>query len=153
MEGVTETKCGEETEEMIMQRLTHLGIHPIYNHQIKTLLWMPTSACWQEPDIALSWALPILTNTEVDAHSHPLDYIFKLPFLLFISLLCFNKIYMRPIYTFDNFKIYKVINTQTCIKSSIMRGILWYYCFLCFEKHEVSNEAILTSTVIGWNKS
>jgi hypothetical protein len=33
MEGVTETNCGVETEEMIIQRLTHLGIHPIYNHQ------------------------------------------------------------------------------------------------------------------------
>jgi hypothetical protein len=29
MEGVTETKCGAET----IQRLLHLGIHPIYNHQ------------------------------------------------------------------------------------------------------------------------
>jgi hypothetical protein len=26
-EGVTETKCGVETEEMTIQRLTHLGIH------------------------------------------------------------------------------------------------------------------------------
>jgi hypothetical protein len=32
MEGITETKCGVETEEMTIQRLTHLGIHPIYNH-------------------------------------------------------------------------------------------------------------------------
>ena len=45
MEGVTETKHGVETEEMIIQRLTHLGIHPIYNHQTQTLLWMPTTAC------------------------------------------------------------------------------------------------------------
>ena len=45
MEGVTETKCGVETEEMTIQRLPHLGIHPIYNHQTQTLLWMPTSAC------------------------------------------------------------------------------------------------------------
>jgi hypothetical protein len=42
MEGVTETKCGAETEEMTIQRLPHLGIHPIYNHQIQTLLWTPT---------------------------------------------------------------------------------------------------------------
>ena len=27
MEGVTETKCRVETEEMTIQRLTHLGIH------------------------------------------------------------------------------------------------------------------------------
>ena len=32
-EEVTETKCGVETEEMTNQRLLHLGIHPIYNHQ------------------------------------------------------------------------------------------------------------------------
>jgi hypothetical protein len=30
MEGVTETKCATENEEMIIQRLPHLGIHPIY---------------------------------------------------------------------------------------------------------------------------
>jgi hypothetical protein len=35
-------------------------IHPLYNHQTQTLLWMPTRACWQEPDIAVSWeALPV----------------------------------------------------------------------------------------------
>jgi hypothetical protein len=33
MEGVTETKFGAETEEMIIQRLPHMGIHPINNHQ------------------------------------------------------------------------------------------------------------------------
>jgi hypothetical protein len=45
MEGVTETKCRAETEEMTIQRLPHPGIHPIYNHQTQTLLWMPTRAC------------------------------------------------------------------------------------------------------------
>ena len=45
IEGVTEKKCGAETEEMTMQRLTNLGIYPIYNHQTQTLLWMPISAC------------------------------------------------------------------------------------------------------------
>jgi hypothetical protein len=39
------TKCGTETEEKSIQRLPHLGIHPIYNHQTQTLLRMPTSAC------------------------------------------------------------------------------------------------------------
>jgi hypothetical protein len=29
MEGVTETKCGAETEGMTIQRLPHLRIHPI----------------------------------------------------------------------------------------------------------------------------
>jgi hypothetical protein len=38
MEGATETKCGTETERMTIQRLPHLGIHPIYNHQTQTLL-------------------------------------------------------------------------------------------------------------------
>ena len=41
MEGVT--KCGVETEGMTIQRLTHLEIHPIYNHQPQILFWMPTS--------------------------------------------------------------------------------------------------------------
>ena len=45
MEGVTETKCGAETEGKAIQRLPHLGIHPIYSYQTQTLLWMPTSAC------------------------------------------------------------------------------------------------------------
>jgi hypothetical protein len=54
MEGVTETKCGAGTEEIIIQRLPHLGIHPLYNHQTQTLLWMPTCRCCQEPDIAVS---------------------------------------------------------------------------------------------------
>jgi hypothetical protein len=41
MEGVTETKFGAEAEERTIQRLPHLGIHPIYNHQTQTLLHMP----------------------------------------------------------------------------------------------------------------
>jgi hypothetical protein len=52
--GNTETKCGAETEGKIIQKLPHLGIHPIYRHHIQTLLWMPRSACCQEPDIAVS---------------------------------------------------------------------------------------------------
>ena len=42
MEGVTEKKYVVETKEMTIQRLTHLGIHPIYSHHPQTLLWMPT---------------------------------------------------------------------------------------------------------------
>jgi hypothetical protein len=38
MGGVTETKCGGETEGMTIQRLSHLGFHPIYNHRTQTLL-------------------------------------------------------------------------------------------------------------------
>jgi hypothetical protein len=36
MEGVTETKCEAETGGMTIQRLPHLGIHPINNHQNQT---------------------------------------------------------------------------------------------------------------------
>jgi hypothetical protein len=42
-EGDTDTKCGAETEGKSIQRLPHLGIHPIYNHQTQALLWRPTS--------------------------------------------------------------------------------------------------------------
>jgi hypothetical protein len=45
MGGDTETKCGAETEGKIIQRLLHLGIHPIYSSQTQTLLWMPKRAC------------------------------------------------------------------------------------------------------------
>ena len=45
MEGVTEANYGAETEGMTIQRLPHLEIHPIYNHQTQTLLWIPTRAC------------------------------------------------------------------------------------------------------------
>jgi hypothetical protein len=38
MEGVTETKSEAETEGKTIQRLPHLGIHPINNHQNQTLL-------------------------------------------------------------------------------------------------------------------
>jgi hypothetical protein len=44
MEGVTETKFGAEPEETTFQRLPHLGIHPINNHQTQTL-----GRCQQEP--------------------------------------------------------------------------------------------------------
>jgi hypothetical protein len=54
MEGLSETKCGTETEGMTIQRLPHLGIHPIYKHQNQTLFWISTGACWQEPDIVVS---------------------------------------------------------------------------------------------------
>jgi hypothetical protein len=40
MKRVIETKYGAETEGTTLQRLSHLGIHPIHNHQTQTLLWM-----------------------------------------------------------------------------------------------------------------
>ena len=68
MEEVTETNFGVETEGMAIQKLPHLGIHPI-NY----------CRCQQElADRILIKLSPerlcqALTNTEVDAHSHPLD--------------------------------------------------------------------------------
>jgi hypothetical protein len=51
-EGNTGTKSGGETEGKV-------GIYPTCRHQTHTLLQMPRSACWQEPDIVVSWeALP-----------------------------------------------------------------------------------------------
>jgi hypothetical protein len=38
-------KCRADTEEKVIQRLSHLGIHPIYSYQTQALLWMPRSAC------------------------------------------------------------------------------------------------------------
>jgi hypothetical protein len=45
MEGVIGTKFRAEPEGTTIQRLPHLGIYPINNHQIQTLLQMPTRAC------------------------------------------------------------------------------------------------------------
>jgi hypothetical protein len=45
MEGVTKTKFGAKTEGKTIQRLSHPGIHPIYNHQTQTLLHMPERFC------------------------------------------------------------------------------------------------------------
>jgi hypothetical protein len=53
-EGVTETKFRAENEGMTIQKLPHMGIHPINNHQTQTLSQMPTRACEQEPDMAVS---------------------------------------------------------------------------------------------------
>ena len=56
----TETKDRAETKGKTIQRWLNLGIHHIYSHQTQILLWMPRSACWQEPDIAVSWEdLPV----------------------------------------------------------------------------------------------
>jgi hypothetical protein len=45
MEGVTETKFRAEMEGRIIQRLYHLGIHPINNYQTQTLLHMLARFC------------------------------------------------------------------------------------------------------------
>jgi hypothetical protein len=69
-----EIECRSETEGKAIQRLPHLGIHTIYSYQTQRLLWMPRSACLQEPDIGSSerpWQS--FTNTEADARSQLLD--------------------------------------------------------------------------------
>jgi hypothetical protein len=63
--GNTETKCGAETEGKDIQRLSLLGIHPIYSRQTGTLLWMLGSTCSQEPNNNC-----LLKDS---AHSQPLD--------------------------------------------------------------------------------
>jgi hypothetical protein len=45
MEGVTETKFGAEMKGWTIQRLSHLGIHPIISHQTQTLLHIPARFC------------------------------------------------------------------------------------------------------------
>jgi hypothetical protein len=52
--GNTETKCEAETEGKDIQRVPHVGIHPIYIHQTQTLLWMPRPVCCQNPNIVAS---------------------------------------------------------------------------------------------------
>jgi hypothetical protein len=61
--GNTGTICVAETERKAIQRLSYLGTHPINRHQTKTLLWMPRSVCWQEPDTAVSWE--VLTEPDI----------------------------------------------------------------------------------------
>jgi hypothetical protein len=45
MEEVTEIKFRAEMEGRTIQKLPHLEIHPIYNHQTQTLLHMPARFC------------------------------------------------------------------------------------------------------------
>jgi hypothetical protein len=40
-----EVKYRAEAEEKAIQRLPHLGIHPIFSYQTQILLWMPRSVC------------------------------------------------------------------------------------------------------------
>jgi len=45
MGGNTGTKNGTETEGKAIQRLHHLGTHPIFSYQTQSLLLMSRSAC------------------------------------------------------------------------------------------------------------
>jgi hypothetical protein len=44
-QGDSSEKYQAETEGKAIQRLSHLGIHPIFSCQTQTLLWMPRNAC------------------------------------------------------------------------------------------------------------
>jgi len=54
MGGNTGTNSRADIEGKAIQRLPHLGIHPLCSHQTQSLLLMTRSACWQEPDMAVS---------------------------------------------------------------------------------------------------
>ena len=49
-----EIKCRAQTEGKVTQRLSHLGIHPIYSYQTQTLLWMQEV----HADRSLIWLSP-----------------------------------------------------------------------------------------------
>ena len=75
MRANMDTQCGAETEGKTIQRLPQLRIHHIYSHQTQTLLWMQTSACWQEPDVTVSLEdLPVPDKYQRLALSQPLDW-------------------------------------------------------------------------------
>jgi hypothetical protein len=42
-----------------------------YSHQTQTVLWMPTSACWQKPVIAVSWEAPTVPDKYIGGCSQP----------------------------------------------------------------------------------
>jgi hypothetical protein len=73
MEGVTETKFRAEIEEITIQRLLHLGIHPINNHQTRHYFkYQQELADRSLISLSTERLFQCLTNIEVDAHSHPL---------------------------------------------------------------------------------
>jgi hypothetical protein len=51
--GNAGTENGAETEGKAIQRLPHLGIHPICRHKTQTALLMPKSTCSKKPDITV----------------------------------------------------------------------------------------------------
>ena len=75
MGGNMEKNCVVETEGKEIQRLPHLGIHPIYSHQTWMLLSMQGSVCFAGG--SLIWLFPErlcqrLTNIEANPCSQPL---------------------------------------------------------------------------------
>ena len=60
IEGIAETTFRAKMKGLTIQRLPHLGVHPIISHKMKTLLHMPARFCWKDSDIAVSCeALPV----------------------------------------------------------------------------------------------
>ena len=53
MEGVAEKKFGAKMKRWTIQRLPHLGVHPIISHQMQILLHMPARFCRKDSDIAV----------------------------------------------------------------------------------------------------
>ena len=69
-----EIKCRAETEGKATQSLFHMEIHPIYSYQTRHYcgcqqVFADGSLIYQSPERLCQ----CLTNTEVDACSHPLD--------------------------------------------------------------------------------
>jgi hypothetical protein len=64
-----DTKCGTKTEGKAIQRLPHLGIHPIYSYQTQTLdakkCYADRSQIW----LSSERLCQSITNTETDAHN------------------------------------------------------------------------------------
>ena len=69
IEGDTETKGGAETEGKTIQRLPHLGIHPIYSYKTHTLLSMPKKKEEQSMDTLVLLRRGNKISTEGDAET------------------------------------------------------------------------------------
>ena len=68
----TETKGGAIFEGKTIQRLPHLGFHPIYSYKTQTLSSMPTSSCCLEPCIAVTWEALLVHDKYGGRHSQPM---------------------------------------------------------------------------------
>jgi len=51
----TAIKNGTDTKGKAIQKLLHLGFHPMSRYQTETLLLMSRCAYWQKPAIAIPW--------------------------------------------------------------------------------------------------
>ena len=70
-EGDTEKKGRAGSEGKIIHRIPHLGIYPIYSYKTQTLLSMPTSTCWLELDIAVTWEALLVHDQYRGGQSQP----------------------------------------------------------------------------------